>query len=169
MNNELVTKLVGEIAALAGILFVLLGFMAVYYISYSLAIFRAAKVDGVKYPWLAFIPIVQDYIMFKIAGGNPIFLSVYIFNFMGILVPNEQLAMVCGIMQIIYTVYYLVMLLRVFKEFNMGLVWGLMYFVLPAVVGLLTFTVNPIFIIFSVVGPLVCYWRLFYQTYQERY
>ena len=56
-------------------------FGVVNYVLSSLAIYKIAKVEKVKCPWLAWIPFANSYMVIKVAGGNMIMIVLAIVSF----------------------------------------------------------------------------------------
>lgn len=131
MERELATEILRNCGFL--LLIIIIGIF-MNYLTCAMAVYRISKVEKRKYSWLAFIPIVQDYQLLKVGGGNPIFLSVYLLVFMYFIIPNDNLRMVNSFFIIIYIVNYLLIVFRLFKEYEMTLIWNLIYSAFPATI-----------------------------------
>ena len=71
-----------ETTSLIGLMAVMnMLFGIVNYVLSALAIYKIAKVEKVKCPWLAWIPFANSYMVIKVAGGNMIMIILAIVSF----------------------------------------------------------------------------------------
>ena len=94
----------------------------VNYILTSLAVYKIAKVQNEKNPWLAWIPVANQYLLIKVANGKMIFIILAIANLVagGAAASMGQNA-ITTLLQAGWLIYSLVMYNRLCNRYDVSI------------------------------------------------
>ncbi|AYE33286.1 hypothetical protein [Clostridium septicum] len=109
--------------------YIFLGLSVLTYIFISIAMYNVAKKKGYNKEWLAWIPIVQDYVVIKYAKGIPWVLLLYIPYFF-------TTGLLASIISFIIGLYLVIMAVRICKEFNVDYTWLIVGLFIPGVAAI---------------------------------
>ena len=96
--------------------YIFLGLSVLTYIFISIAMYNVAKKKEDNKAWLAWIPIIQDYVVIKYANGIPWVLLLYIPYFF-------TTGLLASVISFIIGLYLVIMAVRICKEFNVDYTW----------------------------------------------
>lgn len=109
--------------------YIFLGLSVLTYIFISIAMYNVAKKKEDNKAWLAWIPIIQDYVVIKYANGIPWVLLLYIPYFF-------TTGLLASVISFIIGLYLVIMAVRICKEFNVDYTWLIVGLFIPGVAAI---------------------------------
>lgn len=126
-----------ETTSLIGLMAVMnMLFGIVNYVLSALAIYKIAKVEKVKYPWLAWIPFANSYMVIKVAGGNMIMIILAIVSFITgsvstTIVDNMAFTIIGAIVSVAWSIYAITLYNRLCDRYNVNIMLFVASFLAP--------------------------------------
>ena len=126
-----------ETTSLIGLMAVMnMLFGIVNYVLSALAIYKIAKVEKVKCPWLAWIPFANSYMVIKVAGGNMIMIILAIVSFITgsvstTIVDNMAFTIIGAIVSVAWSIYAITLYNRLCDRYNVNIMLFVASFLAP--------------------------------------
>lgn len=120
------------------VLVVIIGIVG--YVFTALALYKMAKVEGYKRPWLAWIPITSPYLLIKLGDGKILFLivgilSLFTGNFVNGFMEDTLLKYFGIAVSAVWTIYSLIMYLKISDRYEVSALYfviGLIFELIPS-------------------------------------
>lgn len=134
MNLDASMQLLGSylIIALLGI---------INYVFSALAIYKVAKEEKIKNPWLAWIPVTNPYLLIKLGGGNLLFIIIAIIS---LLTGNYFNGFMTGGLKIvgivvtaIWSLYSIYMYSKICDRYDVGIWFFILGFIFQLISSML--------------------------------
>lgn len=111
--------------------------LIVIYVFTGLSLYKAAKLEGYNKKWLAWIPIINTYLLFKLGDINPNYIWLIIINFPLAIVLNLimeideeyafKLTLVISLIVLIISIFTIIITiqsyLNIVNKYNVNTVW----------------------------------------------
>lgn len=132
MDDIMYSSLILVISAIVGL---------ISYVLAALAIYKIAKVEKVTNAWLAWVPLVNIYMLLKVAGGKMIFLALGMASFFTgstftYLANSRALVIVGTVISIAWSIYGIMMYSRLCERYNVSIAFFIAGLIAPITVNI---------------------------------